>query len=113
MLMNELKEKIQEDRGVQVIRNILMGMVGQNRLPNHRNNHHSNIKLAGGAVIDILEDRTPKDYDIVNAGANHIAMFEAAGFVFVSDSKTAVTYERNAMIIQFLKIRLEEFEFRI
>lgn len=70
----------------------------------------SNIKLVGGAVVDILEGRKPKDYDFFS-----LTLTEATklGFKYSHDSKTATTYLKDDLVIQVLKTGIEDFDFKI
>jgi len=70
----------------------------------------TNIKLVGGAVVDILEGRKPKDYDFFS-----LTLPEATklGFTYSHDSKTATTYTKDDLVIQVLKTGIEDFDFKI
>lgn len=71
------------------------------------------IDIVGGSVIDILEDRTPKDYDIIGLTINDSKKLKEIGFEFQYDSKTAITFKFNEIIIQLLKTELSTFDFTI
>lgn len=64
--------------------------------------------LVGGAVIDIIEGRKPKDYDFLN----HIEL-NRIGFKFICDTATAQTFERDRVIVQILKNNTDNFDFKI
>lgn len=100
--MTELLEKIKENESILFLRNII---VPANRLVNPR--------LVGGAIIDILEDRTPKDFDFVGLIKSNIDALVDAGFVFIEDSASATTYKRNDMTVQVLKTSPIDFDFTI
>jgi len=72
-----------------------------------------NLRLAGGAIVDILEGRTPKDYDFVGGSDLIISYFKDNGYKFVSDTCTATTYRKDRIIVQFLKTDTYDFEFTI
>jgi hypothetical protein len=71
------------------------------------------IELVGGAVIDILEDRTPKDYDFTGININDLPKLSELGFVFSHDSKTAFSFTFEDYSIQFLKGIKSEFDYTI
>ena len=70
-----------------------------------------NITLVGGAVVDILEKRSPKDYDVLHMH-NQTAL-EKLGLKYCYDSKTSTTYEKCDMVVQNLKRSRDEFDFTI
>jgi len=72
-----------------------------------------NIELVGGAIIDILEDRIPKDYDFIGITNNDFAKLTELGFVFSHDSKTAFSFTFEDYSIQFLKGIKSEFDYTI
>jgi len=75
---------------------------------------HLKYNLIGGAVIDILEDRKPKDYDFLNnSSASLITILKKIGFKYSHSSKTATTYSRGEDVIQILKTNKEDFEYTI
>ena len=69
-----------------------------------------NIKLVGGAVVDILEGRKVKDYDFLKF-SSHDA--KKLGFKYSHDSKTATTYLKDGLVIQALKTDSNDFDFKI
>jgi len=69
------------------------------------------VLLIGGAVVDILEGREPKDYDFIG-GADHSKLTDE-GFKFLGETKTANTYVKDGFILQFLKTSPQEFDFKI
>lgn len=78
----------------------------------------SDIKLVGGAVIDIIEGRKVKDYDFLNFSPHDAKQL---GFKYSHDSKTATTYinDKSANLIsgdftiQALKTDINDFDFKI
>ncbi len=58
----------------------------------------SSIKLVGGAIIDILRGKTPKDYDFLDWNDADIKRFVKAGFVYLHETRTATTYKRGDII---------------
>ena len=73
----------------------------------------SSIKLVGGAIIDILRGKTPKDYDFLDWNDADIKRFVKAGFVYLHETRTATTYKRGDIIVQFLHTKITEFDFMI
>jgi len=74
---------------------------------------YTHIELVGGAIVDILENRTPKDYDIVGFNVSEFKKLKDLGFEFKYDSKTATTFSFGDNIIQFLKTTKETFDYTI
>lgn len=70
------------------------------------------IALTGGAIIDIIDGRKPKDYDIV-VGEHKADVFKKAGFKFHHDSSTAITLKRGSVVVQLLKNNITHFCFKI
>ena len=70
----------------------------------------TNIKLVGGAVVDILEKRKPKDYDFYTLNSEEA---DKLGFKYSHDSKTATTYVKDELTIQVLKTDVNDFDFKI
>jgi len=70
----------------------------------------NNLKLVGGAVIDILENRKVKDYDFLAMTELEVLKL---GFKYSHDTKTATTYTKDDLIIQRLKTSLTDFDFKI
>lgn len=68
------------------------------------------ITLTGGAVIDILEGRKPKDYDLRPTIPQYI---QRMGLVYMYDSKTATTYKKDNFTVQVLKTAMEDYDFKI
>ena len=81
------------------------------------NKRYSGIRLRGGAVVDILEGREPKDYDFTNSGSGDIEAFVQNGFVFKYKTKSSETYEFEAegktTTVQFLSRNESDFDFTI
>lgn len=73
-------------------------------------NNISNIKLVGGAVLDILNGKTPKDYDFLSITEAQILKL---GFKYSHDTKTATTYIKDNLILQKLKTDINDFDFKI
>ena len=69
-------------------------------------------KLVGGAVIDILEGREPKDYDLIDHyGVDRILLGNK--FKIKSRTKYADTYDNGSWIVQLLKTKPKDFDFTI
>lgn len=72
--------------------------------------------LTGGAVIDLLEGRKPKDYDFVISGYdvdNIVKKGVELGLTFEYTSATAVTFSWGGYDIQVLRKPVEEFPLTI
>lgn len=75
---------------------------------------YSKFSLVGGAVIDILDGKTPKDYDFVDfTSSKNYQKLNDNGFKFISETSTAITYSFKGKKVQFLKRMPEQFEFTI
>jgi hypothetical protein len=72
-----------------------------------------NVILTGGAIVDILDGRNPKDYDFIGVNTLHQQKFVDAGYVLYSDTRTAKTFKNNGIVVQFLKTKVEEFDYTI
>ena len=94
-----------------------------NNLENNRNLNelsesikYNNI-LVGGAVVDLLENKKPKDYDflITNETSLNIDILKliGKGYKYVNDSKTAITLCKDSIVVQFVKIKPEFFDYTI
>jgi hypothetical protein len=68
------------------------------------------VKLVGGAVIDILENRVPKDYDFE---LNYFPKPEKFGLEYQYETKTAKTFKKGDFILQQLKTDKNTFDFKI
>lgn len=71
------------------------------------------VYLTGGAVIDIIDGRCPKDYDFLGFYETALEKLLDLGFVFVMETAYAYTYDFKGFKIQFLKKDISEFEFKI
>ena len=71
------------------------------------------LDLVGGAVVDLLEGRKPKDYDIIGGGDRFKAILEELGYMWKYETKTSSTYVKNNITIQILKTKLVDFDFKI
>lgn len=70
----------------------------------------STINFIGGAVIDILEGRKVKDYDLTYITDSDL---KTLGFEYCYETKTAKTYKKGDIILQKLKTASEDFDFKI
>lgn len=68
-------------------------------------------QLVGGAVIDILEDRVPKDYDFIFTNILKEKLDKVAEFQYVS--QTSYTYKYNDFVIQLIRKGVNNFPFLI
>lgn len=75
----------------------------------------NNMQLVGGAIIDLLEGRVPKDYDIISQYEKDKIRkgLKELGFIFMFETSTAQTFKRNSIKIQLLKTDLVGFDFTI
>ncbi|HLS53746.1 MAG TPA: hypothetical protein VK031_07220, partial [Tissierellaceae bacterium] len=72
--------------------------------------------LVGGAVVDILEGREPKDYDfnVSFCGKGWVKINENPDFKFLYNSATAITYLfKGKYVVQILEKQSEYFPFFI
>ncbi len=69
------------------------------------------VELIGGAVIDILEGRKPKDYDFK---PGYTPTTEKLELEYLYETKTAKTFKtKDGLTIQFLKTNSQDFDFTI
>jgi hypothetical protein len=72
------------------------------------------ISLVGGATIDILDGRTPKDYDLIVHNSHEVGKaLLVNGYVLKFETATAITYVKDKTIIQLLKTHVGDFDFII
>jgi len=71
------------------------------------------LLLAGGAVVDILEGREPKDFDFINWGEPELVKFRKAGFKHTYTTKSSITMEKEGIVVQFISFKLKQFGFKI
>lgn len=76
------------------------------------------VNLVGGAIIDILDGRVPKDYDFLFSGISienvYKGLMDVEEFEFISDSNTALTYLFRGKTVQILKkTTTSDFDFTI
>ena len=92
-----MREKLENHRVVKMLKEIF-------------NLSYTDIRLVGGAVIDILDGKEPKDYDLI--GCNEGILIKN-GFIWVTDTANATTMEKDGIKVQLLKTKTEDFDFRI
>ena len=64
----------------------------------------TNVYLTGGAVIDIMDGVTPKDYDLYSTSPGEVKKkLEDAGCEWVKESDYSITYVKGVITIQLLK----------
>ncbi len=68
----------------------------------------SSIILIGGAIIDILEGRKPKDYDCVG-----VLYENNLGLEYSHETKSAKTFKKGDLVVQLLKTEINDFDFKI
>lgn len=93
-MKEELSEKIKSHPKVKVIKDITT---------------FSSV-LTGGAVLDLIEGKEPKDFDLLYGDR---AKFITAGFTFAGETKTATTLIKDDIIVQLLKTNPENFDYTI
>lgn len=72
------------------------------------------VSLTGGAVTDIMDGKTPKDYDFTDYGVHNTIIESDHDIVFVRRTKSADTYlVKGKYEVQFLKRHPEDFKFTI
>lgn len=81
-------------------------------------NEFYEFDLIGGAVIDIIEDKVPKDYDFdISGDDDKLYNFEKLatknGFEFICKTNSAITFKRGTIIIQGLFRKPCYFDFTI
>tara|TARA_R110000868_G_scaffold74337_13_gene215046 strand:+ start:27465 stop:28001 length:537 start_codon:yes stop_codon:yes gene_type:complete len=77
--------------------------------------NNTTVKLIGGAVIDILEGRVPKDYDIIvpyNRSKVVVALM-INGFDFKYTTATSETFKKGDVVVQILCSQPSDFDFTI
>jgi hypothetical protein len=103
MTKTEISRKISNDPIVNYISSII-------------GNGKSSTYLVGGAVIDIMENRKPKDYDIIDKNIKKsipILIDHGWKFLYSTSMTTTLIEPENNIIVQFLKTNVTEFEFII
>lgn len=104
-------EKIKNDKGYVIIKDIL----SNNKKLLHL--HLYKYQLTGGAIIDILLNRIPKDYDILCNDESHrdklVDLFLKYGFKFQYETKYSITFIDEDITFQILKTKIEDFDFKI
>lgn len=78
-----------------------------------KDNYYNSLSLVGGAVLDIIERKTPKDYDFIYGSDSIIEKFLKNGFKFIQTTKSATTLKKGKIIIQFINTPLANFDFKI
>jgi hypothetical protein len=79
--------------------------------------YNGQVFLIGGAVIDCMADKKPKDYDIISNDRKTLAIFliEQKGFDYAYSSTTADTFINNIdkITLQILKTDSSKFDYTI
>lgn len=73
----------------------------------------SSLYLVGGAVLDIINKKTPKDYDFVGWTQDVLKKLLDNGYKFCHETKSAVTIKKGETIIQLINTDLKDFDFKI
>lgn len=71
------------------------------------------MQLTGGAINDILSGKSPKDYDFEYNSEFEKKMKESDKFKLLYTSKSAITYEYHANIIQLLHKERKDYPYTI
>jgi len=75
--------------------------------------YRNNLTFAGGAVLDIIEGREPKDFDFVEYSSVFEELLVTNKYNFIRETRSAITYQKDSTIIQLLKRGIHEFEYKI
>lgn len=97
----ELQEKLLQNKDILYFKELFKGI------------SYSAPNLVGGAIIDILEDRVPKDFDFLNIGDSVVNKLLGDGFKFQYESIYSTTFKKDKLIVQFLKTQPSGFDFTI
>lgn len=72
------------------------------------------LYLTGGAIIDIIDGRKPKDFDFYTEDVDAFFKFmEYMRFEYMYSTEYSYTFKYSNMVIQLLKKRIDEFEFTV
>lgn len=76
---------------------------------------HNPIQVVGGAVVDLLEGKDPRDIDIImyHTTPQYMNLLVKFGFVYLYDSSTSTTLSFGGYTFQILKKSLQDFDFEI
>lgn len=74
---------------------------------------YSEVILVGGAVVDLIDSRKPKDYDLLTSADGFVKGLISEGFKYCHESKTARTYSKGSLTVQILKTDISDFDFKI
>lgn len=78
------------------------------------NKIYTDLKLVGGAVVDLLDGKKPKDYDFTNTSSTYFfKALKELGYIWQYETKTASTYKKENSVVQILKTDIKDFEFKI
>lgn len=110
LFKEEMAEKIKNDKGYKMIKEIF----NNNQLSLSEYKYH----LTGGAIVDIIFGRIPKDYDIITTDSTwdreeFCNLLLYYGFKFQYETKYASTFIKEGMTFQVLKTKIEDFDFKI
>lgn len=99
MNKEEIKNKISKHRGIETLNELFKTW-------------DINPILTGGSIIDILDDRTPKDYDFISTlDMKDIINSLPEKVKFIRLTKTALTVKYRGIVIQFLRKQVGDFPF--
>lgn len=69
--------------------------------------------LVGGAVIDLMEGRVPKDYDVIDESGEFHKILKSLDYTYKYDTTTSTTYQKGNTIVQILKADIAVFDYTI
>lgn len=103
-----ISNKIAQDPGVRIIKALM-----------EKTGWCSSVRLTGGAVVDILEGRVPRDYDLF-LNSTHMSdkeILKKVEFIphlkLTSLSTTAISFAYKGLLVQILRKQPEKYFFTI
>jgi hypothetical protein len=70
------------------------------------------FELTGGAIIDILEERIPKDYDFLSLNISKMRQI-GMDIELIYETEFSITYRYKGRIFQHLKTSINDFDYTI
>jgi len=108
-ILEEYSKKIEEDKVIRIL-----------SAEAKRLKVCSSLKLTGGAIVDILDGRTPKDYDFIVRESGELYqkllkyLAAAPSWEFLYNTSTSYTFKfKGEYIVQFLTTDTSLFQFEI
>lgn len=103
-----MSDKLAQDPGVRTIKDLM-----------EKNKWCNTVRLTGGAVVDILEGRVPRDYDLF-LNSSHMSdkeILKKVEFIphlkLTSLSTTAISFTYKGLLVQILRKQPEKYFFTI